>query len=47
MKKTRKVLGLDKKTYMDLDKISKKNYRSKIDQIRKWIAEERKTGGVA
>jgi len=34
------TLGLDLKTFEDLDKISRKNYRSKIDQIRKWISEE-------
>tara|TARA_R100001244_G_scaffold127050_1_gene97522 strand:- start:544 stop:759 length:216 start_codon:yes stop_codon:yes gene_type:complete len=42
MSKTRnpKGIGLDAKTFDDLDGICKKNYRSKRDQIRKWIAEE-------
>jgi len=37
-----KSLGLDQETYDDLTEISAKNFRSKRDQIRKWIAEERK-----
>jgi hypothetical protein len=38
--KKRSVIGLDSKTFEDLNKISQQNHRSKIDQIRKWVSEE-------
>ena len=40
MRAKQKMLGLDTNTFDDLENICQKNYRSKVDQLRKWIAEE-------